>query len=120
MYILGINSAYHEPSACLIKDGKIVAAVEEERFNRVRHGKFAMVDNPHWLPEESIKYCLKEANISVKEIDYIGFSFRPEHGQGVSKGSSLPIAFPRFQSYSYITGLLLKPPLHFLRIKCKT
>jgi len=78
MYILGINSAYHEPSACLIKDGRIVAAVEEERFNRVRHGKPANLLNPHILPEKSIQYCLDQAGIKPGEIDQIGFSFDPE------------------------------------------
>jgi len=78
MNILGINSAYHEPSACIIQDGKIIAAVEEERFNRVRHGKNANLLNPHQLPEKSIEYCLKEAGIEATEIDYIGYSFVPE------------------------------------------
>jgi len=78
VFILGINSAYHEPSACLIKDGIIVAAVEEERFNRIRHGKPANILNPHQLPEKSIEYCLRAAEIEAKDIDYIGYSFVPE------------------------------------------
>jgi len=76
-YILGINSAYHESSACLIKDGKIVAAVEEERFNRVKHAKPAKVDNPDELPVNAIDFCLKKAGISLKDVDYIGFSLNP-------------------------------------------
>ena len=76
--ILGINSAYHEPSACIIIDGKIVASFEEERFNRVRHGKPANLLNPHQLPEKSIEFCLKSANVDAKDIDYIGYSFEPE------------------------------------------
>ncbi|MBS3138589.1 hypothetical protein J4207_02685, partial [Candidatus Woesearchaeota archaeon] len=40
-YILGINSVYHESSACIIKDGKMIAAAEEERFNRIKHAKEA-------------------------------------------------------------------------------
>ena len=55
-----------------------MAAVEEERFNRVRHGKPANLLNPHQLPEKSIAYCLKKAGIEAKEIDYIGYSFVPE------------------------------------------
>lgn len=77
-YILGINSAYHEPSACLIKDGHVVAAAEEERFTRVRHGKPADLQNPHELPEQSIRYCLAAAGITAEELDHIGFSFVPE------------------------------------------
>jgi len=78
MIILGINSAYHEPSACLIREGKIIAAVEEERFNRIRHGKPANLLNPHHIPEKSIEYCLKIAGIIPREIDFIGYSFIPE------------------------------------------
>lgn len=76
-YVLGINSVYHESSACLLKDGKIIAAVEEERFNRKKHGKHTQIDNPHELPFASIDYCLKEAGIDFKELDQIGFSFNP-------------------------------------------
>jgi len=78
MIILGINSAYHESSAALIRDGALIAAVEEERFTRVKHGKRARVDNAHLLPIESIEYCLAEAGIKFHDIDYIGFSFNPE------------------------------------------
>jgi len=77
MCTLGINSAYHEPSACLVKDGEVVAAVEEERFNRKRHGKRPLVNNPHQLPYSSIDYCLEAAGISLEEVDHIGFSFDP-------------------------------------------
>jgi carbamoyltransferase len=77
MHILGINSAYHEPSACITRDGAIVAAVEEERFNRVRHGKPSLINNPHHLPVESIRYCLAAASISPAQLDHIGFSFNP-------------------------------------------
>jgi len=77
IHILGINSAYHEPSACVIRNGVILAAVEEERFNRLRHGKPALIDNPHQLPVRSIKYCLDAAGVSPSQLDYIGFSFDP-------------------------------------------
>ena len=77
-WILGVNSAYHEPSACLIHNGKIVAAVEEERFNRVRHGKHADLKNPHWLPEQSIRYCLAEAGIKAQTITHVAYSLAPE------------------------------------------
>lgn len=77
-YILGINSAYHESSACLIKDGKIIAMAEEERFNRIKHGKVCLIDNPNELPFQSIDFCLKQANISFDQISYIGFSLNPK------------------------------------------
>src|SRR3990167_4593286 len=69
MYILGISCYYHDSAACLIKDGRIIAAAEEERFTRKKH------DNN--FPINAINYCLKEANISVNEIDYIGFYEKP-------------------------------------------
>lgn len=78
MYILGLNCAYHESAACLIKNGKIIAAVEEERFNRIKHAKPARVDNPDELPIHAINYCLKTAGIKLKDIDHIGFSFNPK------------------------------------------
>lgn len=64
MYILGISCFYHNSAACIIKDGKLIAAAEEERFSRKKH------DNN--FPTESIKFCLKEAKIPIKKInDYI-------------------------------------------------
>jgi carbamoyltransferase len=51
MNILGINAVFHESSAALIIDGEVVAACEEERFNRIKLAKEARVDNPHELPQ---------------------------------------------------------------------
>ena len=65
-YILGINIFHADSSACLLRDGKIVAAVEEERFNRIKHFAGA--------PIESIKYCLDYENISLDQIDYISIN----------------------------------------------
>ena len=60
MYILGLNIFHGDSSACLLCDGKLIAAAEEERFRRVKH----------WagFPSESIKWCLSEANIGLNEI----------------------------------------------------
>jgi len=77
-YILGLNSTYHESSACLLKDGKIVAFAEEERFNSIKHAKPARVDNPDILPTNAIRYCLNQANIGFADILHIGHSFHPE------------------------------------------
>lgn len=77
-WILGINSAYHEPAACLLHNGKIVAAAEEERFNRIRHGKRADLLNPHELPVRSIQYCMDEAGIEAKDLFLVGYSFEPD------------------------------------------
>lgn len=70
MIILGINSHHPDSSAALLADGRLVAAAEEERFTRVKH--FA------GFPGQSIKYCLKEAGISIKDVDYLAIPRKPE------------------------------------------
>ena len=77
MNILGINSVFHESAAALIIDGAVVAACEEERFNRIKHAKTALVDNPHQLPEHSIRFCLDYAGLRASEIDHVAYSFDP-------------------------------------------
>ena len=77
-YVLGINSAYHESSVCLIENGKIIIAIEEERLNRVKHAKPAKVDNPNIIPVKSIQFCLEKAGIDWQEVAQIGYSFNPE------------------------------------------
>lgn len=69
MYILGINAYHGDSSACLIKDGVLVAAVEEERFTRVKH----------WagFPKQSIDYCLSHGNINISDIQYIAINHSP-------------------------------------------
>lgn len=69
MNILGISCYYHDASACLLKDGKVIAAAEEERFTRKKHDTS--------FPINAISYCLKEAGITSKELDYIGFYEKP-------------------------------------------
>lgn len=69
MHILGINAYHGDASAAIIRDGKIVAAVEEERFNRVKHCA--------GFPAESIRFCLKSAGISIQEVEHIGISRDP-------------------------------------------
>ena len=63
MNILGINAVYHDSAAALLVDGALVTAVEEERFNRIKHGKLSDVDNPHQLPEQAIRFCLRSAGL---------------------------------------------------------
>ncbi len=78
IYILGINSAYHESSACLIKDGVVIIALEEERLTREKHAKSADVDNPDRLPIQAINLCLEYAGIKGDSISYIAYSFNPD------------------------------------------
>lgn len=77
MNILGINSVYHDSAAAIVVDGHLVAAAEEERFNRRKHGKSARVDNSDHLPENAIRFCLEQAGLRAKDIHAIAFSFSP-------------------------------------------
>src|SRR5713101_798674 len=69
MTILGINAYHGDAAATLIKDGRIVAAVEEERFNRIKHCA--------GFPTESIKYCLQAAGIGIEDVEHVGISRDP-------------------------------------------
>jgi len=76
--ILGINSAYHESAACILVDGQLVALVEEERFNRFRHGKCATITSPDELPEAAMAFCLTQAGVGWHDVTAIGYSLDPE------------------------------------------
>jgi carbamoyltransferase len=69
MYVLGISAFYHDSAACLLKDGEIIAAAQEERFTRKKHDA--------GFPHHAILYCLKEAGIAAKEIDNVVFYEKP-------------------------------------------
>jgi carbamoyltransferase len=77
MYILGINAAFHDSSACLVRDGMVVAAAEEERFSRVKHGKRATPYQAHALPFHAIDYCLQAGGISLADVDDVAYSLDP-------------------------------------------
>ncbi|HZT09189.1 MAG TPA: carbamoyltransferase C-terminal domain-containing protein [Chloroflexota bacterium] len=77
MYTLGINSAFHDSSACLICDGVIVSAAEEERFTRVKHGKRPTPFSAYELPYHAIDYCLQEANLRLVDVQHVAYSFDP-------------------------------------------
>ncbi len=77
MYTLGINAVYHDSAACLIKDGEVIAAAEEERFTRRKHGKRPVPFSTYELPYFAIDYCLKTAGITLKEVDHAAYSFDP-------------------------------------------
>ncbi|MCU0415482.1 MAG: hypothetical protein MUE91_13980, partial [Ignavibacteriaceae bacterium] len=81
MYILGLNAYHGDSSACLMKDGKIINAIEEERIRRIKH----------WagFPSESIKFCLKDAGISISDVDYITIGRNPSAHLGKKIVSSL-------------------------------
>ena len=67
--ILGISAFYHDSAACLVVDGEIVAAAQEERFTRVKHD--------HNFPLNAARYCLSEAELNAEQLDYVGFYDKP-------------------------------------------
>ncbi len=68
-YILGISAFYHDSAACLVRDGEIVAAVQEERFSRVKH-------DPDF-PTRAVSYCLRKGGIEAKDLHCVGFYDKP-------------------------------------------
>ncbi|WP_136414533.1 carbamoyltransferase C-terminal domain-containing protein [Herbaspirillum sp. ST 5-3] len=77
MYTLGINAAYHDCSACLVRDGVVLAAAEEERFTRIKHGKRPVPFSTWQLPFHAIDYCLKEAGIALADVQHVAYSYDP-------------------------------------------
>ena len=77
MIILGINAAFHDSAACIIKDGILIAAAEEERFTHIKHAKRPIPFSAYELPFHVIDYCLQEAGINLNEVDHIAYSFDP-------------------------------------------
>ncbi len=69
MTILGISAFYHDSAACIVRDGELVAAAQEERFTRKKHDL--------GYPRNAIAYCLKEAGIEAKDLDYVTFYEKP-------------------------------------------
>jgi len=69
MNILGISAYYHDSAACLIQDGEIIAATQEERFTRKK--------NDFSFPAQSVAYCLQEAKISAEHLDFVAFYDKP-------------------------------------------
>jgi carbamoyltransferase len=67
--ILGVSAFYHDSAACLVIDGEIVAAAQEERFTRVKHD--------HRFPLHAARYCLREANLTASDLDFVGFYDKP-------------------------------------------
>ena len=93
MNILGLNVFHADTSACVLKDGKMVAAVEEERFTRIKHFT--------GFPKNSIDYCLKEAKLNLNEIDNIYVNRGPGSFAGIRS------------SLSIVKGLLLTKKIDY-------
>ncbi len=100
MNILGLSCFYHDSAACLIKDGDLVAAVQEERFNREK--------NTSAFPISAINYCIQKGNITFNDIDYIGFYEKP-----YLKFSR--VIFDHLRSYPFSFGNFLRTMPNWLQ-----
>ncbi len=78
MITIGINAAYHDSAAALVKDGIVIAAAEEERFTHVKHGKRPVPFSAWELPFHAIDYCLKEAGATMADVDHVAYAYRPD------------------------------------------
>src|SRR5260370_8739230 len=88
MNILGINAYHGNASAAVVCDGRLVAAVEEERFNRVKYAA--------GFPAQAIRYCLKEAGLKLEEIDHVAVPRNPYARLGTKLFYALTMpSFPR-------------------------
>lgn len=90
MRVLGVNAVFHDPAAALVVDGRTVAAAEEERFSRRKHGKEAVPFSAWELPVESMRWCLSRAGVSPTDLDAVTYSYDPalavERGPGLDPG----------------------------------
>src|SRR5689334_20192677 len=77
MRILGINAVFHDPAAALVVDGEIVAAAEEERFSRRKHGKSAVPFSTWELAVAAARFCLSRAGIGPEDLDAVAYSYDP-------------------------------------------
>lgn len=111
MYILGLNAYHGDSSACILKDGEIIAATEEERFRRIKH----------WagFPSEAIKFCLNDAGISIEEVDYITISRDPRANlkekilYALRNPTGLKIYITRFLNLNKVKNLESEFQKHF-------
>ncbi len=103
MNILGISAFYHDSAACLVRDGKIVAAAQEERFTRKKH-------DPDF-PKHATEYCLKEAGITINDVNYVVFYDKPLLKFERLLNTYLTTAPAGFTSYAKALPLWLKQKL---------
>jgi carbamoyltransferase len=78
MITLGINAAFHDSAAALVADGEVVAAAEEERFTRIKHGKRPLPFTAWELPFHAIDDCLRQAGVKLVEVDHVAYSYDPQ------------------------------------------
>ncbi|PYE17451.1 carbamoyltransferase [Williamsia limnetica] len=110
MRVLGINAVFHDSSAALLVDGKIVAAAEEERFSRRKHAKKPVPFSAWEQPELAAAWCLQQAGLSPEDLDAVAYSYDPDqvdHGLGAldPRWEELRTTFARRAPYFLATAL---------------
>jgi len=108
MDILGISAFYHDSAAALVRDGKILAAAQEERFTRKKHD--------YDFPSKAIEYCLKEAQLTPSELDFVVFYEKPLLKFDRLVETYLSYAPAGFRSFRQAMPLWLKEKLHLPKI----
>ena len=78
MIVLGVNAVFHDPAAALVVDGVTVAAAEEERFTRRKHGKSPVPFSTWEVPEQAMRWCLERAGVAPEDVDAIAYSYDPD------------------------------------------
>jgi carbamoyltransferase len=106
MLTLGINAVFHDSAACLVQDGQVVAAAEEERFTRIKHGKRPLPFTTWELPFHAIDYCLGAAGVELADVDHVAYSYDPKvllRDRAKDERIALPLqpsAYPAKQSWT--------------------
>ena len=107
MNILGISAFYHDSAACVVRDGQIVAAAQEERFTRKKHD--------FRFPQNALDYCLAEAGISADQLDYVAFYDKPFLKFERLLETYVAYAPVGFRSFMHALPLWLRQKLHLPR-----
>jgi len=110
-YVLGISAFYHDSAAALLRDGEIVAAVQEERFTRKKHDP--------GFPDQAVAYCLEKAGISVRDLDFVAFYDKPMLKFDRLMETYLSYAPSGFKSFSKALPIWLGEKLHIPRTLTK-
>jgi carbamoyltransferase len=110
MNILGVNCFAHDTAAALLRDGRVTAFVEQERFNRQKHTKA--------FPDDAIEFCLRRGGIEIAEVDVVAFAHRA--GLDYARGAAdalrrFPRSAKRLAAQSYVDAMLWKKQHDFLR-----
>ncbi|MEH3079328.1 MAG: hypothetical protein PGN11_22200 [Quadrisphaera sp.] len=86
MKVLGVNAVFHDSSAALVVDGVVVAAAEEERFSRRKHGKRPVPFSAWELPELAMRWCLDHAGLAVGDLDAVAYGYDPSMALSEAEG----------------------------------